>query len=305
MNVSIRDKNKPRSTTITTPSDDTPDIVLPLVILILFIVFVAWMLYLLISSGFSTSSPSNPVASDRRTTTTVTCAPGQCGTNLTTGIKTCPVGDVSLQINPAESVCNSRFVCDNPLTPFAVQSNGATDITGVCEPGVECPCLRVSQCPNFILSVFTTSNGNPYTGLIGQRITFPQETSYVTTNGAITDTPPIQFNDPSVVFCATPPTWLPISNPGCNFINASTPNSITYADLIICAGTISGCSGLTASPCLQGILAAISDNPDNLNQQNILTSQFGCVRGTPCPCGFLPVFDTNYGGVVCRQLPPV
>lgn len=283
---------------------DTADTVISLVVLILFIAFFIWILYLLLSSGLSRTTTDNPVSSDRRTETTITCPPGQCATNITTGVKSCPTENISIKINPAESVCNSRFVCDNPLTPYALQSDGSTNINGVCEPGVECPCLRVSQCPEYVLSVFTTSNGNPYSNLVGQRITFPQLSSFVTTGGDVTDIPPIQFNNPATSFCATPPSWLPLSNPGCNFVNANTPNSITYSDLLLCMGMVNGCSGITGSPCLQGVLAALTDNPDNLNQRNILTTQFACVRGESCPCGYLNIYDTNYGGIVCRQLQP-
>ena len=80
---------------------------------------------------------------------------------------------------------------------------------------------------------------------------------------------------------------------------------MNYDDILICTGMINGCSGIKGSPCLQGILAAITDNPDNLTRANLITTQFGCVRGESCPCGTLPVFDTNFGGIVCRDLPVI
>jgi hypothetical protein len=54
-----------------------------------------------------------------------------------------------------------------------------------------------------------------------------------------------------------------------------------------------GCSGLVGSPCLQGVLAALSDNPVILTHRNILMSQFACIRGEPYPCGQVAIFDTN------------
>lgn len=298
--VSLLDRDQIRSITI--EPDETADILLPLIVLIVFIAFIGWILYLLISSGFKTTSPGNSVASDKRGTTSIVCAPGQCATDLFSGFKTCPAENISITVNPSKAVCNSRFVCDNPLTPFAVQSDNSTNINGICEPNTECPCIAVSQCPEFIVSVFTTSNGNPYTSFSGQRLVFPQKSSYVSTNGTPSTTPPLQFNNPATTFCAAPLAWLPLSNPGCNFISAANGNSMTYDDLVLCSGAISGCSGFNSSPCLQGILAAISNNPDNLTQQNITTTQFACVNGTPCPCGTIAIFDTNFGGVICREL---
>lgn len=279
--------------------DETANVILPLIILIVFIVFVGWMLYLLISSRFQ-STNSNNVNQN-----IITCAPGQCATDIQSGFKTCPAENAAITVNPSQSVCNSRFVCDNRLTPYAVQSDGSTNINGICEPNTECPCIQVSQCPNYILSVFTTSNGNPYQQLAGQRITFPQQSTFVSTvGGGTTDTPPIQFTNPAVTFCAAPLAWLPLSNPGCNFVRAADGNSMTYTDLVLCMGMANGCSGIQHNPCLQGTLAFISGTPDRLTQRDITTTQLACVRGEPCPCGQVAIFDTNYGNVVCRQLPP-
>jgi len=301
--VSLLDRDEVRPVLV--EPDDTPEIVLPLVVLIVFIVFLGIMLFLLVKSGFQSTSPTDPVSSDNRGTFGIVCAPGQCATDLFSGFKTCPTTDVSITVDPAQSVCNSRFVCDNPLTPFALQSNGSTNINGVCEPGTECSCLRYSQCPEYVLSVFTSSNGNVYQPLPGQRITFPQESSYVSnTSGVSTGVPPIQYNNPATTFCAAPLSWLPLSNPGCNFVSAANANSMDYNDLLLCQGMISGCSGMLGSPCLQGTLAFITDNPETLTQQNIYTTQLGCVTGQPCPCGYAAIFDTNFGNIICRQLPP-
>lgn len=288
--------------TQTIKTDDTPDIILPLVVLIIFIVFFGGMAYLLISSSFLSTSVSNPVTSDRRVDATFTCAPGQCATNLMSGFKTCLADtNASISVNVSESVCNSRFLCDNPLTPNAILSDQSTSISGVCDPGVECGCLATSQCANYITSAFTTSTGNPFVNLNGQRITFPQiSTSVNSVNGVVTDNSPLQFSN-TTTFCSAPISWLPLSNPGCNFVNAT---EINYQDIVLCMGAASGCSGLDNNPCLQGTLAFLSSNPDSLNQRNIATTQVACVRGLPCPCGMVAIFDTSFGNIVCRQLPP-
>lgn len=286
---------------------ETSSTVLPTIVFIVFVVFLGGMLYLLIESGFKSTTPEDPVTSDRRTTTTITCAPGQCETNIQSGQKTCPPEDVSLVIDPAQSVCNSRFLCDNPLTPYALQSDGSTDISGVCETiggeRVECPCLRTAQCPEYVLSAFTTT-GNPYAQVAGQRITFPQISSYVVPMQGQTDIPPIRIDNPARTFCFAPISWLPLSNPGCNFVSAADGNSMTYDQLLLCMGQSQGCSGLEGSPCLQGTLAFITDDPQSLTQTNMVNAQLGCVRGEACPCDQVAIFDTNYGGIICSVLPP-
>lgn len=290
------------TTKIIIKPDDTSDVVIPLIILIIFVLFFGYMLYLLASSGFQSTTPEDPVNSDNRSSLYLQCPVGQCATNLLSGFKTCPTTNAPLLVDPTQEVCNSAFVCDNPLTPFALQSDGSTNLNGVCEPNTTCACLRTSQCPSYIRSAFTTSGGNPYQSLSGQRITFPQISTYVNNSGQATTNPPIQFNNPATTFCAAPLAWLPLSNPGCNFVNANQSNAMNYYDLVFCMGMSQGCSGVFNNPCLQGTLAVITDNPESITIENINTFQAGCVEGTPCPCDMLTVYDTNFGGVICLNL---
>lgn len=286
--------------------ETTSDTLIPLLVLIVIVVFLGWLFVLLLKSGFQVTNAGDPVSTDGRRggTVSITCAPGQCATNIFSGFKTCPVeNDVSLVINPVESVCNSRFVCDNPLTPFALQSDSSTSLFGQCEAGVECPCLKYSQCPQYILSAFTASNGNPYANIDGQRITFPQIASFTVNGGGQSDVPPIQYNNPTTTFCTVPLSWLSFSTPGCNFISLAGGATATFQDLLYCMGQINGCFDLgIGSPCLQGTLAFISDNPDNLTQNDINVTPMGCVPGTGCPCGEVAIYDTSFGGIVCRTL---
>jgi hypothetical protein len=281
--------------------DTTSDIIIPLIVFLVFIIFVGYIMYLLISSEFQTTNTNNPVSTDKRPNTSFTCPPGQCATNLFTGYKTCPAPNTSITIDPSVEVCNSPFFCDNPITPFALQSDGSTNINGTCEYNVQCPCLRNSQCPDYVLSVFTTSNGDPFQELSGQRITFPQINTYVDNSNRISSSiPPIQFNNPATNFCSVSISYLPLSNPGCNFIE--NINDMSYDDLLFCMGGQLGCSGFNNSPCLQGSLALITNNPDSVSKDMLRTYQYGCVRGKPCPCGQISLFDTNYGNIVCRTL---
>lgn len=302
--TSILDRDRPRPVTVT--PNDTSDLVLPIILLVVIVLFLIWMIVLLILSGFSSSTTDNPVATDSRTNnpTTGVCPPGQCATNILSGFKTCPQdsGD-TIGYNPTQEVCNDAFFCTNPLTPFAVLSDGSTNIDGVCETSVQCQCVSTPQCASYVTSIFNTRNGNPYVSFSGQRISFPQSSSYVDNNGAVVQSPPLQYSNPATTFCTAPLSWLPFANPGCNFVNPLEANSMDYQDLLVCMGLPNSCNGALGNPCLTGTLALITDNPESLNQTNIDVSQFGCVNGTPCPCGLVSVYDTNYGGIVCMDLP--
>lgn len=275
---------------------ESSDILIPLIILLIFIVFIGWMLYLLISSQFESTNTQNanlPI--------TTTCPQGQCGTNLISGDKICPDEDNPIiTIDPTQQVCNSPFVCDNNLTPYALQSDGNIDFNGICQEGVECPCLRNPQCADYILTTFTVRNGNPYSTFGTQRISFPQSSEGLNPDGNNTNQPPIRFNNISTTFCSVPFEWLAFSTPGCNFV--SNPNEINSNDLLACMGLPLACDGVTGNPCLQGTLAYITDNSENVNINTIFTNQLSCVSGEPCPCGLIAIYDTNYGGIICKDI---
>lgn len=271
-------------------------IVIAFIFLLTLLLALIIFLYLASTRNFATVGET--------TNLTIDCLAGQCATNIVSGEKICParLTDV-VSVNPANQVCNSPFTCDNPLTPFAVQSDGSTNIQGVCEPGVECPCVTEQCCPNFVLSAFTATNGNPYQAVGGQRILFPQTAVY-SAGAQSSDTPPLQFANPSTTFCTVPLAWLPLANPGCTFAA-----ELAYADIVTCMGLAPqgtgqpGCSpGVTYNPCLQGTLAFISDDSSSMTQADINVTQLGCVRGEPCPCGQVAIYDTNLNGVVCRVL---
>lgn len=272
--------------------ESTSDYIIPLVILLILTIFLGYMLYLMLQSGFQATSQAERVTSDIRPDSIGTCPIDQCATNLFTGVKRCPVPGGQIDLDLATEVCNSRTLCDNPVTPYAIQNDGSTDISGACDPGVECRCSRINRCPEYVAAAFTTNGGNPYQSLDGQRLTFPQ-----TSTRGLSGT--IEYPNPSTTFCAAPATWLPLSNPGCNFATSGTMNSEAIR---ICMGLPRGCNGLTGNPCRQGTLAVVTDNPENVNINNLADQQFSCVDGTPCQCNQIAIYDTNFGGVVCRDI---
>ena len=270
-------------------TDPLADYLLPGIVLIIFLIVGIYLAYLLISSNFERRTQESPY---------IECAVSSCATNIYSGFKRCPPVGGTVFADPLIEVCNSRFLCDNPLTPYAVQADGSTNLSGVCEPEVTCACTREARCPQYILSLFTASNGTPYSTLTGQRLTFPQ-TSLYSTNGITTDQPPISYQEDGRTFCTAPLAWLPLSSPGCNF---ATSNDMSYEELVTCMGLPRQCNGASGNPCLQGTLAIISANPSALTQADIDVVQYGCVAGTSCPCGQVAIYDTNFNGIVCREL---
>jgi hypothetical protein len=187
-------------------------------------------------------------------------------------------------------VCNPRTRCTNILTPYALNSNRGTNFDGVCDDGTTCPCLNTVICPSYILSAFTISDGSAIQPIPGQRITFPQTIS--------SNSGPIHIPSPDTEFCLAPLSWLPLSNPGCGF--AESP--MTLDQLKTCMGGQSNCDGYHSSPCLQGTLSIITNNPDSVTATNYSSQTYGCTTGHPCPCGEVAIYDTNSNTIVCRTI---
>lgn len=276
----------------TKSTDKTLDVAIMIIVVFVFVVFFAWMAHSLIATKFEKTPEAIGAVNF-----TITCPPGQCATSISSGIKTClPDITASMTIDPAVSVCNSRYLCDNPLTPYARLYDGSTNSSGVCDDGVECPCLRIPYCPDYVVSLFTSTNGNPFQEAEGQRILFPQQSLYVGATGPNLN-PPFPLSDPTQ-FCFASSQWLTLSNPGCPmFSGEMTPDQVIY-----CMGGAKGCSELNSNPCLQGTLALISDDPETVTKKTASNGLYGCVRGDPCPCGQMAIFDKNFGQVVCRHL---
>lgn len=263
------------------------ELVIQITTITIIVIFIIWMLILLFSSNFESNYNPTSVSGQgtivlANGTSYIPCQPGDCATNIETGMKTCPSTDTEIiHANPVYEVCNGRYTCDNQLTPFALLSDGSTNFYGQCETGVECACLKQPQCADYILSAFTASNGNPYSDVTGQRLLFPQ----------IAHTPPIQ-----TTFCTAPVSWLPLATPGCNFID-----EVDEAALRVCMGLPKSCNGALGDPCLQGVLAVISTAENQTQLGNINSWMVGCVRGQSCPCGQLTVFDTGTGSIICLE----
>jgi hypothetical protein len=290
--------------------DNIADIIIPLIVLVFLIIFFIFIISLLSYSNFQATTPENPVISDTRGSLTRECKIGECATNIINGYKICSDDENQpIRYNPTSEVCNKKYECNNTTTPYAIKADGSTTITGICEDKVACSCIKNPQCPNYILSAFTTINGSLLKSINNQRIIFPQANSN-TNNGIITTSNPIQLQNPVLQFCSAPLSYLQYASPGCNAILAKNDNSLSYQDLLDCMGMEKNCTGTVyetggykGSPCLQGTLAIITDNPDTLNQSQVNSFLLGCVPGETCPCGKVGVFNTNFGALQCLTIP--
>ena len=308
-NIKIN-KKKDKYEYIYNINDNMADILIPLIVLVFLIIFFIFIISSLVYSKFQSTTPEHPVISDTRGTLTRDCKIGECATNIFNGYKICSDDDTQpVKYNPTIEVCNKKYECNNIVTPYAVSADGSTNITGKCDNNVACSCIKNPQCPNYILSAFTTLNGSLLRSINNQRIIFPQANSN-TNNGIITTRNPIQLQNPVLQFCSAPLSYLQYASPGCNASLARESTSLSYKDLLDCMGMEKNCPGTVyektdyiGSPCLQGTLAIITDNPDTLAQSDVNSFLLACVPGETCPCGTVGVYNTNFGALQCLVIP--
>lgn len=278
---SILDKDIPR------PTIHKEDYITPVLILMAITILILATFFISISYSVVTS-PTVTIGAVLED-----CLPDECATNRFTGQKRCPqVGEVT-QVNPAMEVCNPPFSCANAVTPFALQPDNSTNISGVCPPGTQCRCMQFQQCPEYILSYFKTQNGSPYLNTAGQRIAFIQSNNYQNAAGDNNNVPPIVIRDPTTEFCSIPLEWTLRSIPGCPV--GATLNLQFIEDCM--SGQSSG-----IEPCLLGTLAYLAPDPDLFTTGQINTTPLACVRGEPCPPGQIAIWNNNLGSVVCKTL---
>jgi hypothetical protein len=189
------------------------------------------------------------------------CGKGQCPTNYYNGVKRCPSGEEELEYDPTIEVCNGKYVCDDPVTGFAVLNNQGTMKKGLhegtCEPHVECRCVRFPQCPDYVTAYYRITGGTPYTTEDGttlsynQRLTYklPYENSKGNAEEKEFSIPPLVLPDASKDVCFIGESALDISYP---------------------------------SECIRGVRGEILDN--NGNSQRF--KEFACVQERiTCPSG--------------------
>lgn len=246
---SIRDRDDPRP--IVVEADLTPAWVIIVISIILFILFWIWMIYIY----RSTSTTSGTIL--------LQCGPGQCATDIATGVKDCPLNpdDVKI-INPEVQVCNSPFTCENARTPYALRSDGSTDPNGVCETDVQCRCLTEPQCAYYVTAFFSAENGNPFQSIAPQRIVFEQNAAGNNAENQFVAQPPYSLESSTTQFCQIPNEWVSRVWPPI----AGTNDQQVFG------------------PCIVGTMAYVPDDPNTFNAASRASTPVACVQGEPTPC---------------------
>ena len=258
----IRDRYGPRPIFI--KEDYTPAYILISITIVIILAF--WIFIVFIVKEDQDNDDPNGLPPLR-------CVPGQCLTNLSTGIKICPLDSNRVLVGDAQTqVCNSPFSCDNPETPYALLSDGSTNLDGQCELGVTCPCLHKPQCANYVLSVFNVDNGNQNQPLTRSRTVFVQ--SFTSSNdGRFNSEPPLQYDDVNTQFCSVENEWVGIPDD-------------------------SDQNRLWPSICPQGTLAYVPSNPLDFD---VTETELSCVPGSSSKCepSQVPYWDNRVNSLCC------
>jgi hypothetical protein len=275
----------PRPTKIEPDSSDaTSDTILVIVSAIIIIGFFIWM-----SVGVAKGISEQQYVDSQ---VGFVCSPGQCAVDKITGEKICPEqGSITIGFNFDSQVCSDPGYCTDSIYRYAIQPDGSTNSFGICDDEDICRCSPVPTCPRYITSTFDTIFGNPYTGLSFTETSFTQS-QVVLPPG---QTSGVSFS--SARFCSVPFEWIFRSSPGCNTV---VPNQNAVTSVTSC---------IDSNPCLSGTLAYISSDSSSFDTRDLTTTTLSCVQGKRCipsedfSLYNAPIYDTNYGGVVCRLIP--
>jgi hypothetical protein len=227
------------------------------------------------------------------------CPASQCATNIYNGEKRCPSDGLSIILyDPAYEVCNSTYTCENNETPYALWSDGSTNLYGICEPGNKCRCLRQPQCSTYALVMFTMVNGSIYLkDNNDQRFVFQQSPL---SSMAQLGTQQLAYSNSNTQFCAIKPYHMNrISPGGCSFKDYTIDEASYINGITQCMHS--------NNPCMLGTIAFI---PPSISEfKNAATSAIfeypvACVPGpNPCSAQTLPVFDYKQGLITCVKGP--
>ncbi|SNW63087.1 Hypothetical protein ORPV_1183 [Orpheovirus IHUMI-LCC2] len=272
---------------------DIQDIVLGIVSIILIIIII---IYIIVQSNRGSGANLSR------------CPIGQCATNRTTGVKTCPSTDDEvingIQYDILTDVCNSPNICDSISTPNAVLKDGETNTAGICDVD-RCRCISINQCENGLVVLFRSLFDNPEGGSItNQRTGFIQQSYYdnfyqetvPNTEIRITgENIPIQYtNGSGDLYCTLRLEWLSRTIPvNCDLSGLQTN---TFETIERCLNT--------RPICQTGTLAYISaEGQTDITINRLIGGRYGCVEGTIGTCnGSIPVYDQVNNKIICRRI---
>lgn len=188
------------------------------------------------------------------------CLPGQCAVNIYSGVKSCPSDSTTLaKAAIGSEVCSSKYVCDNPSNPFAVDDRGIALGGRICPTGVACQCLSNLYCGNNVMSYFS-----PFWSTQDILVKYGQSTQVVDALSTIHTTPPYLIQQ-GAGECTLQPE---------RYANGS----------------------MEPATCLSGTLAYF---PNSSAAVDGLTTSLACMRGKPCGTGFTPVWNNSIEKIDC------
>jgi hypothetical protein len=190
----------------------------------------------------------------------ITCK--ECATNVITGDKRC---EENITAYLDFEICNPQNSCTNPLTPYALNNDRSTNINGICEEGVACPCVSSPSCPFYTSTVFVGQNGNPY---------IPDSSFYYKQ----------QIYNGQKGLCTIPFTQLSRAVDYCNITDLNS--------FIACVDN--------KTLCLLGNPAVVTDIYD-FEYDKLKDYQIGCFNlSSSCSNKTIPVFNQYTGEIECK-----
>lgn len=239
----------------------------PLVIIALVVLSLILFIAIVVAYNVWRTPPTNAY---------ITCERGKCATSIFNGDKRCPTsGDHIIVRDPAREVCNSKYRCNNQVTPYALLSDGSTSVFG-CEEGEVCRCLREPRCPSYTTTYFKIVNDTLHSQ--GSRALIRQ---YPLDHPGYNQ--PVTYRDSGRELCELPPIYLSRLSPNpCVFDDPYNP---TLDEIGHC---------MENRPCISGALAFIADgrkSPDEL-----IRHKLSCVKGEVRKG--IAIWDTSQGRII-------
>lgn len=269
------------------------DFAIYLASLIFIVLFYFWLTYALTFDIYTNNVTSSTAINQ--------CNPGQCPTDQKTGEKMCPPPNEKYAYNITTQVCNYPGICRGQL-PYAINSDNGVAVNGICQDDpvtglpLNCRCSDDLTCPDYVLASYNVLTGNPYSSNTNTQ--FGQ--NLINQYGGSGST----LSRPNTGFCQIPLSWLLRAQPGCAGVSGSTDLEVAK-----------NCMQL--NPCLQGVIAFITNNVSTVTLSSLSQLPVACVRPNyfdstgmkangSCDIenGYIPFFDKLSNSVMCKLICP-
>jgi hypothetical protein len=276
-----------------------------ILVIALFLIIIVWAGILYKSTSYQNGE----------TKALLTCPPGLCPTNRFTGEKRCSKNtQQALEYDPILEICNPSNSCNPPdaaasdIIPYALQTDGSTNINGNCDKD-GCSCVNFLSSPSYIEVMFNFTGGSPSNSSLS---ILQQPSPYAGEGNNV----PIVYTDPNTQFWNLNPSFLTYITPNpCSEYYLKNPE-LTDTDTLLC---------INKNPCIVGRMAYLPQNAQdyqNFSSSNIKNISIGCVPNSvenppdesnfPNSCAnstvldpsnnpyiFAPVFNMSSGKVHC------